>query len=116
MDFAQTLKHIDYRFINQFINDVQKSSNKDLFFVGEAWIENLDDLVRYLNTVNNDDLKVFDFPLRSAFEDMINGTDMRTFQNVGLVNKEGYKNRAVTFVDNHDTNRDNEKAGIYRRK
>jgi alpha-amylase len=37
---------------------------------------------------------------------MINGTDMRTLQYTGLVNKEGYKNRAVTFVDNHDTNRD----------
>lgn len=110
------VKHIDYRFINQFITDVQKNSNKDVFFVGEAWIENVDDLVGYLNTVNNDDLKVFDFPLRSSFEDMINGTDMRTLQYVGLVNKEGYKNRAVTFVDNHDTNRDGKDPGIYRRK
>ena len=110
------VKHIDYRFINQFITDVQKNSNKDVFFVGEAWIENVDDLVGYLNTVNNEDLKVFDFPLRSAFADMINGTDMRTLQNVGLVNKEGYKNRAVTFVDNHDTNRDGKDPGIYRRK
>lgn len=110
------VKHIDYRFINQFITDVQKSSNKDVFFVGEAWIENVDDLVGYLNTVNNDDLKVFDFPLRTFFVDMIDGADLSKLRYVGLVNKEGYKNRAVTFVDNHDTNRDNEKAGIYRRK
>ncbi len=110
------VKHIDYRFINQFINDVQKSSSKDLFFVGEAWIEDINTLVKFLDTVNNDDLKVFDFPLRRSFEDMINGTDMRTLQYTGLVNKEGYKNRAVTFVDNHDTNRGEDKRGIYKRK
>lgn len=110
------VKHIDPRFINQFINDVQKSSSKDLFFVGEAWIEDINTLAKFLDTVNNDDLKVFDFPLRSSFEDMINGTDMRTLQYTGLVNKEGYKNRAVTFVNNHDTNRDGKDPGIYRRK
>lgn len=59
--------------------------------MGEAWIEDINTLAKFLDTVNNDDLKVFDFPLRSSFEDMINGTDMRTLQYTGLVNKEGYK-------------------------
>ena len=110
------VKHIDYRFINTWINEVQNNTDKDVFFVGEAWIENVDELVGYLNAVNNEALKVFDFPLRTFFVDMIDGADLRNLQYVGLVNREGYKDRAVTFVDNHDTNRDGENPGIYRRK
>ncbi len=94
------VKHVDYGFVNEWINDVQDSSTKDLF----------------LDTVGNESLKVFDFPLRTFFEDMIDGADLRNLHYVGLVNKDGYEDRAVTFVDNHDTNRDNVDPGIYRRK
>lgn len=111
------VKHVDYRFVNEWINDVQDSSTKDLFYVGEAWIEDTNELARFLDTVGNESLKVFDFPLRSFFEDMIDGADLRNLQYVGLVNKDGYEDRAVTFVENHDTNRDKDnKPGIYKRK
>ncbi|WP_113074881.1 alpha-amylase [Petrotoga sp. 9PW.55.5.1] len=110
-------KHIDYRFINSWIDDIQNNTDKDVFFVGEAWIEDVSELARFLDTVDNEDLKVFDFPLRSFFVDMIDGADLRNLEYVGLINIDGYKDKAVTFVDNHDTNRDeDEKAGILRRK
>ncbi len=110
------VKHIDYRFINSWIDDIQNNTEKDVFFVGEAWIENVDELAGYLDTVENDSLKVFDFPLRNFFVDMIDGADLRELQYVGLINRDSYKDKAVTFVDNHDTNRDGENPGIYRRK
>ena len=109
-------KHIDYRFINSWIDDIQNNTDKDVFFVGEAWIEDVSELARFLERVDNEYLKVFDYPLRSFFVDMIDGADLRNLRYVGLVNKFAYKDKAVTFVDNHDTNRDGEKAGIYRRK
>lgn len=110
------VKHIDYRFINSWIDEIQNNTEKDVFFVGEAWIEEVNQLVKYIDVINNEDLKVFDFPLRSFFVDMIDGADLRNLQYVGLVNREGYKDKAVTFVDNHDTNRGEENPGIYRRK
>ena len=110
------VKHIDYRFINSWIDDIQNNTDKDVFFVGEAWIEDVSELARFLERVDNEYLKVFDYPLRSFFVDMIDGADLRNLRYVGLVNKFAYKDKAVTFVDNHDTNRDGEKAGIYRRK
>ena len=109
-------KHIDYRFINSWIDDIQNNTDKDVFFVGEAWIEDVSELARFLERVDNEYLKVFDFPLRSFFVDMIDGADLRNLEYVGLVNKFAYKDKAVTFVDNHDTNRDGEKAGILKRK
>nr|3BC9_A Chain A, Alpha amylase, catalytic region [Halothermothrix orenii H 168]3BCD_A Chain A, Alpha amylase, catalytic region [Halothermothrix orenii H 168]3BCF_A Chain A, Alpha amylase, catalytic region [Halothermothrix orenii H 168] len=112
------VKHIDYRFIDKWMSAVQNSSNRDVFFVGEAWVEDVDDLKGFLDTVGNPDLRVFDFPLRSFFVDMLNGAYMADLRNAGLVNSPGYENRAVTFVDNHDTDRDEGSytVSIYSRK
>jgi alpha-amylase len=100
-------KHIDNGFISYFINKVNNSSEKEIFFGGEAWIEDQGTLVDYLNQIDVDHFKVFDYPLRSIFTKMKNrNIDMNILKDRGLVNQQGYKNKAITFVDTHDTDRD----------
>jgi alpha-amylase len=108
------VKHIDSTFINEWIKHVENNSTKDLFFVGEAWVEDTATLKDYLDTVDSrdtgtSDLKVFDFPLRAYFKNMRDGNgsfDMSSLANAGLSNEYGYDFRAVSFLDNHDTSRD----------
>ncbi len=114
------VKHVKDQFISEWISNVQDAnSSEDIFFVGEAWEEDINSLVNYLDTVDNSNLRVFDFPLRSNFVQMINGDmDMSQLGNVGLVNESGYEDRAVTFIDNHDTDRDEGSytTSIFKRK
>ena len=114
------VKHVENQFVSDWISSVQSAnSSEDIFFVGEAWYENVNDLVSYLDKINNPNLKLFDFALRSNFAQMVDGSmDMSQLGNAGLVNESGYENRAVTFVDNHDTDRDEETytSAISRRK
>ena len=114
------IKHIDNHFINEWIDYVQSNTSKDLFFVGEAWIEDVSSLQGYIDSVkarntSNDlsDLNVFDFPLRAKFKALRDGGgnfDMSSLKGAGLVNS-SYSNHAVTFVDNHDTSRDESEYG-----
>lgn len=101
-------KHIDSGFLRDFINEINENSNKDVFFGGEAWIEEEDILCDFINQINTKHLKVFDYPLRSLFTQMKNRElNMKDLKNNGIVNKEGYKDKSVTFIDTHDTDRDN---------
>jgi len=100
-------KHIDNGFIRDFIRKVENSSEKRLFFGGEAWFEDEKVLIDYLNQVDNENLQVFDYPLRAKFVEMKSKElNMESLKEQGLVNQKGYKNKAVTFVDSHDTDRD----------
>ncbi len=100
-------KHVDNGMIHDFIEEVNESTDKDLFFIGEAWVNEAETLADYLNTVNQDKLHVFDFPLRESFIEMMQGNlDMRWLGDRGLVNQQDFKDRAITFVENHDTERD----------
>lgn len=101
------IKHISSPFMEEWIAHVQENSDKDLFFVGEAWYGDVMSLIFYLGSVDIPELKVFDFPLRGAFANLRDGTlNMRTLSGAGLVNTPGYEDRSVTFLDNHDTGRD----------
>ncbi|MGM0370770.1 MAG: alpha-amylase family glycosyl hydrolase [Bacillota bacterium] len=101
------IKHVSSEFTDQWIDHVQENTEEDIFFVGEAWEVNDNKLIRYLEDVGNPDLKVFDFSLRGAFENLRDGSlDMRELKTRGLVNQADYHDQAVTFVDNHDTDRE----------
>ena len=101
------VKHIGTRFIDDWISTVQEKTEKDVFVVGEVYNEQEAALVNYLKQVNNPDVKLFDFALRGAFANLRDGIlDMRKLADVGLVNHPDYGDRAVTFIDNHDTARD----------
>ncbi|MFP4662051.1 MAG: alpha-amylase family glycosyl hydrolase [Halanaerobiales bacterium] len=101
------VKHIDNDFINEWVYHLQSKSEKDLIFLSEAWYEDVMGLILYLNEMNNGNIRVFDFALRRAFSYMSEGQlNMNSLARAGLVNREGYGDRVVTFVDNHDTGRD----------
>ncbi len=103
------IRHVDNDFVSEWLDEVWSGTGKDVFFVGEAWIEDINYLVSYLQAVNNPLMKVFDFPLYNTFRTLSNGSlDLRSLSNVGLVNRSGYEDLAVTFADNHDTNRDDD--------
>lgn len=107
------IKHVSSPFMDQWLDHVQQNTEKDIFFVGEAWEVNDQKLIDYLQDVDNSNLKVFDFALRGAFENLRDGAlDMRELKTRGLVNQPNYHNQAVTFIDNHDTDR---KEGSYTR-
>ncbi len=110
-------KHVDNDFVAEFISYLQQITDKDLSFIGESWEEDATSLVNYLKQVDDEQLQVFDFPLRNAFTKLRDGKlDLRWFGGAGLVNQSGYEDRAVTFVDNHDTDRDGENKSISKRK
>ncbi|WP_051412161.1 alpha-amylase domain-containing protein [Halonatronum saccharophilum] len=101
--------HIDNRFISEWVKHVQDNTDKDVFFVAEAWIP---DVAGYLQDVDEagsgqlDYFRAFDFGLRDTFGQLRDGDlDLRNLNNAGLSGV-GYGHRSVTFLDNHDTNRD----------
>ncbi|MFW5998445.1 MAG: alpha-amylase [Halanaerobiaceae bacterium] len=107
------VRHIDINFMNKWIEELQKYTDIWLDFIGEIWFDEPEDIAGYLNTVNNDHLLAFDYPLQNSFRKLRDGNlDMRWFGGEGLVNKKDYEQKAVTFVDNHDTDRDNGGYGI----
>ena len=96
------VKHIRTEFFPKWIETV-KSENKDLFIVGEYWGSNVNTLNYYLD-VSNNCMSLFDVPLHFNFlqASTSNGQfDMRTIFDGTLVSTNPEK--AVTFVDNHDT-------------
>lgn len=102
-------KHIDNSMIYDFIEETDKSTEKELFYIGEAWINDDQTLVDYLEAIGHPKLHVFDFPLRETFIELMHGNlDMRWLGEKGLVNTQGYQHRAITFIENHDTERDQE--------
>lgn len=108
--------HVDNGFVAEWVDYLQNEAfpDRDLFFVAEAWVGNIAgyidavDSANYRATggregMNSSSLRAFDFGLRSDFVSLSSGSkDMR---NWGGLEKDGYGDRAVTFVDNHDTNR-----------
>ncbi len=112
------LKHMGCHFINTWLQEVQRRTDKKLFFVGEAWLNDAEVLKNYFDSLTAEELHVFDFPLRDSFRELSDNDmfSMRRLQHCGLVNQEGYAERAVTFVENHDSQRDGEIMGLHRYK
>ncbi len=97
------VKHIRASFFVDWLRDVRDSTQKTLFAVGEYWNSNVDILKNYLKETNGT-MSLFDSPLHYNFYDAsISGGsyDMSKILDRTLVKDEPYK--AVTFVDNHDT-------------
>ena len=97
------VKHIRAEFFPEWIQKVEESVNKKLFVVGEYWSSNIDTINNYLEKAQNC-MKLFDVPLhynffRAATSD--GQFDMRTIFDGTLMQLSPEK--AVTFVDNHDT-------------
>ncbi|MBR3163041.1 MAG: alpha-amylase [Clostridia bacterium] len=96
------IKHIPAAFYKEWIKALRQESGKDLFTVGEYWTSNVEKLHRYLTEVDGE-ISLFDVPLHfnmySASLDE-NYDLTKIFDNTLVKDN---PNKAVTFVDNHDT-------------
>ena len=99
------LKHIKNAFIADFMHNVRASRGKEFYAVGEYWSGDFESLEAYLDAVDHQ-IDLFDAPLHfKLFTASQQGLDfdMRTLLDDTLVQK--YPTLAVTFVDNHDSQR-----------
>lgn len=97
------VKHIRASFFVDWLRDVRDGTGKTLFGVGEYWNTNIDILNHYIDETKGS-MSLFDVPLHYHFYDAsISGGnyDMSKILDGTLVQTNPYK--AVTFVDNHDT-------------
>ena len=97
------VKHTSYNFLTNWLTTLREDSGKELFSVGEYWNADINKLLKYLHDTK-EDMSLFDVPLHFNFHDASrsNGNyDMRNILNNTLMQK--HPIRAVTFVDNHDT-------------
>jgi alpha-amylase len=97
-------KHIRAGFFRDWLNHLRVHfGGRELFSVGEYWSPNVADLHEYLRLTESV-MSLFDVPLHQHFHDASNSYnryDMRTIFDNTLVGQR--PDRAVTFVDNHDT-------------
>lgn len=97
------IKHIRSSFYKKWLADMKSFSNKDLFTVGEYFSVNIDSLINYLDYNDQIDT-LFDVPLHDHFKiasERGGHYDMSKIFEDTLVDRRPSK--AVTFVDNHDT-------------
>ena len=97
------VKHIKASFIRDFIREMRKYTNKNLFSVGEYWNSNVEELKEYIEKTEGE-LSLFDVPLHYNFYQASHSAGNYDMSKIleGTLLKENW-GKAVTFVDNHDT-------------
>lgn len=97
------VKHIRASFFEDWLDELQDYSTKPLFTVGEYWSGNVESLKSYLQATKNK-MSLFDVPLHYNLFNACHSNghfDMRTIFSNTLVSS--VPDKAITFVDNHDT-------------
>lgn len=97
------VKHIPAHFYRDFLYRVRQEVGSELFTVGEYWHWDVNVLSNYLSEIKGE-ASLFDVPLHFNFHNCskAHGSyDMRNLLDGSLVKVNPVK--AVTFVDNHDT-------------
>ena len=96
------VKHIPASFYNKWIDEMRNKTGKELFTVGEYWSGDINKLHRYI-TETEGKISLFDIPLHYNFSSASKDEnyDMTKILDNTLVKDNPSK--AVTFVDNHDT-------------
>ena len=97
------VKHIRSEFFPEWLSELQRNTDKNLYCVGEYWSANIDTIQNYIEKTGGC-MSLFDVPLHYNFyrASVSNGDfNMAGILEGTLVEKRPEK--AVTFVDNHDT-------------
>lgn len=97
------VKHIRFSFYKNWLRNMRKTFNRDFYTVGEYFSADVNALLYYLD-YNDNISSLFDVPLHIKFKMASESGglfDMRTIFENTLVDRRPSK--AVTFVDNHDT-------------
>ena len=90
---------------------IYNADAKPEFSVGEYWDGNKSVLMQWLNSTKVDgkiQSATFDFPIRYTVRDAANNGVWSTLATGGLATNNTYKRYAVTFVENHDTEKRSE--------
>ena len=97
------VKHISHAMFPYWLAQLREHSGRELFAVGEYWMDNLYYLMRYLDDCGHC-MNLFDVPLHYQFERAAkagNSFDLRRIYDNTLALHA--PDHAVTLVDNHDT-------------
>ena len=96
------VKHIDAEFYKNWIKTLREETKDELFSVGEYWSGDISKLHRYIQETEGQ-ISLFDVPLHYHLEaaSKDENYDMSKILDGTLVKENS--SRAVTFVDNHDT-------------
>ncbi len=97
------VKHISFSFYRDLLADIRKETGKKCPAVGEYWSGDLERLLYYLDSVDNE-MALFDVALHYNFFHAAQeggAYDLRQLLDHTLVSQR--PENAVTFVDNHDT-------------
>ncbi len=96
------IKHIPAFFYKDWIQNLRDETGRELFTVGEYWSGNITKLHRYI-TETEGRISLFDVPLHYNFEAASKNENYDLSKILeGTLVKEN-PSKAVTFVDNHDT-------------
>ncbi|MFR2525420.1 alpha-amylase [uncultured Alistipes sp.] len=99
------LKHIEDRFIAGFMDAVRRERGEAFYAVGEYWKDGFEALEKYLDVVGHK-VNLFDVPLHyKLFEASQKGRDYDLTNLLDQTLVTVYPTLAVTFVDNHDSQR-----------
>ena len=97
------VKHISFPFYRKLLKELRTYTGQAFPAVGEYWSGDIGRLLYYLDSVDNE-MSLFDVALHYNFFNAStsgNGYDMRKIFDNTLISQR--PERAVTFVDNHDT-------------
>ena len=96
------VKHINAEFYRDFIKKITEKIKPDLFSVGEYWSADISKLHRYIEETEGQ-ISLFDVPLHYNFyyASLDENYDLSKILDHTLMKENPSK--AVTFVDNHDT-------------
>lgn len=95
------VKHISFPFYQKLLSDIRRDTGRACPAVGEYWSGDVERLLYYLDMVE-DEMSLFDVALHYNFFDASQGNRSlgHIFDDTLIQRRPG---RAVTFVDNHDT-------------
>ncbi len=100
---VDAVKHINFTNLSKWIIAMRKFKNNNLFVIAEYWNSHLPALKYYLDKTANT-MHLFDVPLHYNFYKAANSNGMfdmsKILDNTLLKDR---SNRAITIVDNHDT-------------
>lgn len=97
------VKHISYKFYNEWLDHLKNHFQKDFLCVGEYWRSHVEPLLTYIDATEGR-IQLFDVPLHFNFHQASladSNYDMRTILENTLLQHR--PELAITFVDNHDT-------------
>lgn len=96
------VKHIDSGFYKNWIKTLREQTQDELFAVGEYWTGDVSKLHRYIEKTEGE-ISLFDVPLHYNFASASKNENYDLSQILEHTLVKENPSKAVTFVDNHDT-------------